>query len=131
MEFASSHVALVEPDSGLVEMVNCSFSSKHTEPAETRLQAQIPFHIIQIASGRCVLDGCCVADVALSVAAICIASPIQFVVCVFCNLATSDPLIDVTGSGEILRIIWNWRMSPSPKRTFFAVVLRREKKNET
>ncbi|KAH7816180.1 uncharacterized protein MONOS_18261 [Monocercomonoides exilis] len=103
MEFASSHVALVEPDSGLVEMVNCSFSSKHTEPAEARLQAQIPFHIIQIASGRCVLDGCCVADVALSVAAICIASPIQFVVssCVFCDLATSDPLIDVTGSGEI------------------------------
>eukprot|EP00770_Monocercomonoides_exilis_P011273 MONOS_11219.1-p1 / transcript=MONOS_11219.1 / gene=MONOS_11219 / organism=Monocercomonoides_exilis_PA203 / gene_product=unspecified product / transcript_product=unspecified product / location=Mono_scaffold00551:37732-40956(+) / protein_length=1074 / sequence_SO=supercontig / SO=protein_coding / is_pseudo=false len=103
VEFASSHVALVEPDSGLVEMVNCSFSSKHTEPAETRLQAQIPFHIIRIASGRCVLDGCCVADVALSVAAIHAASPIQFVVssCVFCNLATSDPLIDVTGSGEI------------------------------
>ncbi|KAH7826847.1 uncharacterized protein MONOS_17342 [Monocercomonoides exilis] len=103
VEFASFHIDLVEPDSGLVEMVNCSFRSKHAEPAEARLQAQIPFHIIRITSGRCVRDGCCVEDVALSVAAICIASPIQFVVssCAFCNLATSNPLIDVTGSGEI------------------------------
>ncbi|KAH7829810.1 uncharacterized protein MONOS_3353 [Monocercomonoides exilis] len=103
VEFASFHIDLVEPDSGLVEMVNCSFRSKHAEPAETRGNAQIPLHIIRITSGRCVLDGCCVEDVALSVAAICIASPIQFVVssCGFCNLATSNPLIDVTGSGDI------------------------------
>ncbi|KAH7832395.1 uncharacterized protein MONOS_14873 [Monocercomonoides exilis] len=104
--FTSFHIELVEPDSGSMETDNCSYRSKHTEPVETRGNAQIRLHIIRIAIGRYVLAGFYVEDFSLSVATICVASPYQFVVssCEFCNLANSDPFIDVTGNLEISAI---------------------------
>ncbi|KAH7831199.1 uncharacterized protein MONOS_15184 [Monocercomonoides exilis] len=109
---------------GLVETVNCSFGSKRTVSAKTRFHAQIPFHIIRIASERCVLDGCCLADVALSVAALCVASLNPFVASSVCS-ATWKPVMRSLMLQEVeesLRIICNWRMSPPQKATFFTIV---------
>ncbi|KAH7825339.1 uncharacterized protein MONOS_575 [Monocercomonoides exilis] len=103
--FASSHSFLLFPEGGLLEVTNCTFSTKITEGMGERVQSSIPFCIVRIERGECMLEGCVVSDLSLSASAVCMlqSAILSLISCDFFDLRMGTSLIDAV-EGEQLGI---------------------------
>ncbi|KAH7823564.1 uncharacterized protein MONOS_15210 [Monocercomonoides exilis] len=78
--FISSHESLISPEGGILEIMNCSFSSRQlVEGVNTEL-TNIPFHIINMAKGELQLDGCTISNLILQESALYLSSPLPSVI---------------------------------------------------
>eukprot|EP00770_Monocercomonoides_exilis_P014921 MONOS_14867.1-p1 / transcript=MONOS_14867.1 / gene=MONOS_14867 / organism=Monocercomonoides_exilis_PA203 / gene_product=unspecified product / transcript_product=unspecified product / location=Mono_scaffold01089:12442-17170(-) / protein_length=1553 / sequence_SO=supercontig / SO=protein_coding / is_pseudo=false len=104
-EFASFHSILLFPEGGLLEVTNCTFSTKVTEGMGDQAQANIPFCIVRIERGECMLEGCMVSDLSLSDSAVCMfqSAILSLISCDFFDLAMGTNLVN-TVEGEQLTI---------------------------
>ncbi|KAH7826430.1 uncharacterized protein MONOS_8326 [Monocercomonoides exilis] len=104
-EFASLHSILLYPVGGLLEVANCTFSTKITEGMGEHVQSSIPFCIVRIERGECMLEGCVVSDLSLSASAVCMlqSAILSLISCDFFDLRMGTSLIDAV-EGEQLGI---------------------------
>ncbi|KAH7816254.1 uncharacterized protein MONOS_3034 [Monocercomonoides exilis] len=101
--FISSHESLISSEGGILEIVNCSFSSKQSnEEGKARL-ANIPFHIIKMAKGELQLDGCTISNLILHKSALYLSSSLPSVVYSFdiSNSTISHSLVEIIECGQL------------------------------
>ncbi|KAH7831209.1 uncharacterized protein MONOS_3818 [Monocercomonoides exilis] len=101
--FASSHKSLISPEGGILEIVNCSFTTKQSNEEENEAFANIQFHIIKMEKGELQLDGCTISNLILQESALHLSSPLPSVIYLFTiyNSAISKSLIDINECGQL------------------------------
>ncbi|KAH7815656.1 uncharacterized protein MONOS_16010 [Monocercomonoides exilis] len=103
--FISSHESLISPEGGILEIMNCSFSSKQqTEDGErNEAFANIPFHLTKMENGELQLMECNVTNLELHKSAIHLSSPLPSVIdsLTICNSTIETTLIDIYECGQI------------------------------
>eukprot|EP00770_Monocercomonoides_exilis_P013232 MONOS_13179.1-p1 / transcript=MONOS_13179.1 / gene=MONOS_13179 / organism=Monocercomonoides_exilis_PA203 / gene_product=unspecified product / transcript_product=unspecified product / location=Mono_scaffold00786:24395-29480(+) / protein_length=1657 / sequence_SO=supercontig / SO=protein_coding / is_pseudo=false len=101
--FISSHESLISPDGGILEIMNCSFTSKQSTEEGNIEFAYIPFHIINTAKGELQLDGCTMSNLILQKSSIYLSSPIPSVIdsLTICNSTNKISLIEINECGSL------------------------------
>ncbi|KAH7831337.1 uncharacterized protein MONOS_12925 [Monocercomonoides exilis] len=101
--FISSHESFISPEGGILEMMNCSFSSKLLVEDGNAEFANIPFHLINMAKGELQLDGCTISNLILHESALFLSSPLPSVIYLLtiCNSTTETSLIDAYECGQL------------------------------
>ncbi|KAH7819571.1 uncharacterized protein MONOS_14087 [Monocercomonoides exilis] len=96
-DFISQHESLISPDGGMLEIMNCSFSSKQSDEEGNSAFANIPFRIINMEKGELQLDGCAISNLILQKYALHLSSSLPSVIdlLTFCNTTASKSLTDV------------------------------------
>ncbi|KAH7819482.1 uncharacterized protein MONOS_12157 [Monocercomonoides exilis] len=79
-DFISQHESLISPDGGMLEIMNCSFSSKQSDEEGNSAFANIPFRIINMAKGELQLDGCTMSNLILQESAFHLSSQLPSVI---------------------------------------------------
>ncbi|KAH7819220.1 uncharacterized protein MONOS_6176 [Monocercomonoides exilis] len=102
-DFISSHESLISPDKGILEVMNCSFTTKQLIEEGNAAVANIPFHIINLEKGELQLDGCSISNLILQKSALYLSSPLPSVVdsLTICNSTIATSLIDINECGQI------------------------------
>ncbi|KAH7828165.1 uncharacterized protein MONOS_5546 [Monocercomonoides exilis] len=100
--FTSSHESLISPEGGILEIMNCSFTTKQLTEGENADFANIPFHIFNMAKGELQLDGCSLSNLALHKSALYLSSQLPSVLdsLTFCNSTIEISLIDINECGQ-------------------------------
>ncbi|KAH7831407.1 uncharacterized protein MONOS_9415 [Monocercomonoides exilis] len=101
--FISSHESLILPEGGILEIMNCSFSSKQLTEGVNEELAVIPFHIINVAKGELQLDGCTISNLILQESAFHLSSQLPSVIYLLsiCNSTIKTSLIDINECGQL------------------------------
>ncbi|KAH7825312.1 uncharacterized protein MONOS_600 [Monocercomonoides exilis] len=101
--FNSRHDSLISPEGGILEIMNCSFTSKQSADGENADFANIPFHIINMAKGELQLDGCIASNLILQESTLYLSSPLPSVIdsLTICNSTISKPLLDINEFGQL------------------------------
>ncbi|KAH7821438.1 uncharacterized protein MONOS_7931 [Monocercomonoides exilis] len=101
--FISSHESLISPDGGILEIMNCSFSSKPSNEEGNSAFASIQFHIIKMEKGELQLDGCTISDLILQEPALYLSSSLPSVIYLFeiFNSTIKTSLININECGQL------------------------------
>ncbi|KAH7832045.1 uncharacterized protein MONOS_401 [Monocercomonoides exilis] len=101
--FISSHESLISPEGGILEVMDCSFTSKQLKEGVNAEFANIPFHIINMKKGELQLDGCSISNLILQKSALHLSSSLQSVIYLFtvCNSTIETSLIDINECGQL------------------------------
>ncbi|KAH7818133.1 uncharacterized protein MONOS_3932 [Monocercomonoides exilis] len=101
--FISSHESLISPEGGILEIINCSFSSKQSNEEGNAEYANIPFHIIQMRKGELQLDGCTISNLILQKSSIYLSSSLPSVIYLFeiSNSTIKTSLINIKECGQL------------------------------
>ncbi|KAH7823238.1 uncharacterized protein MONOS_3504 [Monocercomonoides exilis] len=101
--FISSHETLISPEGGILEIMNCSFTSKQLIEEGNAELANIPFHIIQMSKGELQLDGCTMSNLILQKSALHLSSqlPSEIDSLTICNSTISHSVIKIIGCGQL------------------------------
>ncbi|KAH7819139.1 uncharacterized protein MONOS_3293 [Monocercomonoides exilis] len=79
-DFISSHESLISPDGGILEIMNCSFTTKQFMEKGNMTFENIPFHIIKMEKGELQLDACTISNLILQESALHFSSPLPSVI---------------------------------------------------
>ncbi|KAH7824999.1 uncharacterized protein MONOS_6794 [Monocercomonoides exilis] len=101
--FISSHESLISPDGGILEIMNCSFSSKQSNEEGNAAFANIPFHIYNMEKGELQLMECTLSNLILQESALHLSSPLPSVIYLFeiFNSTVSHSLIEIFECGQL------------------------------
>ncbi|KAH7824382.1 uncharacterized protein MONOS_4812 [Monocercomonoides exilis] len=101
--FISSHESLMSPERGILEIMNCSFTTKQSNKEGNIELACIPFHIINMDKGELQLDGCTMSNLILQESALYLSSSIPSVIYLFeiRNLTVSHYLVEIIECGQL------------------------------
>ncbi|KAH7830269.1 uncharacterized protein MONOS_11790 [Monocercomonoides exilis] len=101
--FISQHGSLISPEEGILEIMNCSFTSKQSNEEGNVEFANIPFHIINMAKGELQLDGCTISNLILQKSSIYLSSSLPSVIYLFeiSNSTVSHSLVEIIESGQL------------------------------
>ncbi|KAH7823214.1 uncharacterized protein MONOS_3529 [Monocercomonoides exilis] len=102
-DFISSHESLISPEGGILEIMNCSFTTKQSNEEGNPAFASIPFHIINMEKGELQLDGCTMSNLILHESALYLSSQLLSVIYLLsiCNLTISHSLIEIIECGQL------------------------------
>ncbi|KAH7826652.1 uncharacterized protein MONOS_7373 [Monocercomonoides exilis] len=102
-DFISSHELLISQDGGILEIVNCSFSSKPPVEGVNAEFANIPFHIFNMEKGEFQLMECAISNLILQESAFHLSSPLPSVIdsLMICNSTVSKNLLDINECGQL------------------------------
>ncbi|KAH7824871.1 uncharacterized protein MONOS_18609 [Monocercomonoides exilis] len=102
-DFISSHESLISPEGGILEVMNCSFSSKQSNEERNIELANIPFHIINMEKGELQLDGCTISNLILQKSSIYLSSSFPSVIYLLTisNSIIKTSLIDINECGQL------------------------------
>ncbi|KAH7828205.1 uncharacterized protein MONOS_9970 [Monocercomonoides exilis] len=100
--FISSHESLISPEGGILEIMNCSFSSKQPNEEGKEDFANIPFCIINMKNGELQLMECKISNLILQETAIYLSSSLPSVIdsLTICNSTSEISLIDINECGQ-------------------------------
>ncbi|KAH7828114.1 uncharacterized protein MONOS_5057 [Monocercomonoides exilis] len=100
--FVSQHESLISPEGGILEIVNCSFSSKQLKEGVNEDFANIPFHIINMEKGELQLDGCAISNLILQESALHLSSQLPSVIdsLTISNSTMETSLINIKECGQ-------------------------------
>ncbi|KAH7816261.1 uncharacterized protein MONOS_3041 [Monocercomonoides exilis] len=101
--FISSHESLISSEGGILEMMNCSFTSKQSNEEGNEAFANIQFHIINMVKGELQLDGCAISNLILHKSALYLSSSLPSVVYSFdiSNSTISHSLVEIIECGQL------------------------------
>ncbi|KAH7818088.1 uncharacterized protein MONOS_5720 [Monocercomonoides exilis] len=101
--FISSHESLISPEGGILEIVNCSFTSKQSNEEGNIELANIPFHIINTAEGELQVDGCTISNLILHKSALYLSSQLPSVIdsLTICNSTMKTFLMEINECGQL------------------------------
>ncbi|KAH7826463.1 uncharacterized protein MONOS_2160 [Monocercomonoides exilis] len=101
--FISSHESLMSPEGGILEIMNCSFSSKLPVEGVNAAFASIPFHIINMEKGELQIMEFTISNLILHESALCLSSLLPSVIdsLSLCNSTTDTSLIDINECGQL------------------------------
>ncbi|KAH7831195.1 uncharacterized protein MONOS_15565 [Monocercomonoides exilis] len=101
--FVSQHESLISPEGGILEIMNCLFTSKQSNEEENEAFANIPFHTIKMVKGELQLDGCTISNLILHESALHLSSPFPLVIdsLTICNSTIETSLIDINECGQL------------------------------
>ncbi|KAH7831333.1 uncharacterized protein MONOS_12921 [Monocercomonoides exilis] len=101
--FISSHESFISPEGGILEVMNCSFSSKLLVEDGNAEFANIPFRIIYMEKGELQLDGCTISNLILHESALFLSSPLSSVIdsLTICHSTISKSLVDINECGQL------------------------------
>ncbi|KAH7830825.1 uncharacterized protein MONOS_4121 [Monocercomonoides exilis] len=101
--FNSQQESLISSEGGILEIMNCSFTSKQSTEEGNVEFAYIPFHIINTAKGELRLDGCFLSNLVLhkSVFYLSSTSPSVIDSLTFCNSTIKISLIEIYECGSL------------------------------
>ncbi|KAH7816073.1 uncharacterized protein MONOS_13510 [Monocercomonoides exilis] len=101
--FISSHESLMSPEGGILEVMNCSFSSKQSAEEGNVAFTIIPFHIFNMAKGELQLDGCTISNLVLQKSALHLSSQLPSVIYLFeiSNSTISHSLVEIIECGKL------------------------------
>ncbi|KAH7818080.1 uncharacterized protein MONOS_14377fu14378 [Monocercomonoides exilis] len=101
--FISQHESLISPEGGILEIINCSFTSKQSTGEGNIEFANIPFHIINMEKGELQLDGCAISNLILHESALSLSSSLSSVIYLFeiFNSTIKTSLIDINECGQL------------------------------
>ncbi|KAH7827848.1 uncharacterized protein MONOS_7872 [Monocercomonoides exilis] len=101
--FISLHKSLISPEGGILEIVNCSFTTKRLIEEGNAELASIPFHLINIENGELQLDGCTISDLILQKSALSLSSPLSSSIdsLMICNSTVSHSLVEIIECGQL------------------------------
>ncbi|KAH7828201.1 uncharacterized protein MONOS_13355 [Monocercomonoides exilis] len=102
-DFISSHESLISPEGGILEIMNCSFSSKQPNEEGNATFADIQFHIFNMAKGELQLDGCSLSNLILQKSALYLLSPLPSVIdsLTISNSTMETSLLDINECGQL------------------------------
>ncbi|KAH7822194.1 uncharacterized protein MONOS_8208 [Monocercomonoides exilis] len=100
--FISSHESLISPEGGILEIMNCSFSSKQPVEGVNAEFARIPFDIINMRKGELQLEGCTISNLILQKFSVYLSSSPPSVIYLFeiSNSTVSHSLVEIIESGQ-------------------------------
>ncbi|KAH7826410.1 uncharacterized protein MONOS_4213 [Monocercomonoides exilis] len=101
--FISSHESLISPEGGILEIINCSFSSKQSAGEGNIELAYIPLYIINTAEGELQLDGCTISNLVLHEAVLYLSSALPSTIdsLMICNSTVSHSLVEIIECGQL------------------------------
>ncbi|KAH7830625.1 uncharacterized protein MONOS_667 [Monocercomonoides exilis] len=101
--FISSHESLISPEGGILEIMNCSFTTKQLAEDGNIELAIIPFHLINMEKGELQLMECKVNNLILHKSALSLSSPLPSVIDSFeiCNSTIKTSLIEINECGQL------------------------------
>ncbi|KAH7828179.1 uncharacterized protein MONOS_5558 [Monocercomonoides exilis] len=101
--FISQHESLISPEGGILEVMNCSFTTKQLTEGVNEEFANIPFHIINMKKGELQLMECKISNLILQETAIYLSSSLPSVIdsLTFCNSTIEISLIDINECGKL------------------------------
>ncbi|KAH7827007.1 uncharacterized protein MONOS_4819 [Monocercomonoides exilis] len=101
--FISSHESLISPEGGILEIVNCSFTTKQLTDGVNATVANIPFHIINMEKGEFQLDGCTISNLNLRESALHLSSSLPSVIYLLTinNSTIETSLIGINECGQL------------------------------
>ncbi|KAH7828042.1 uncharacterized protein MONOS_9337 [Monocercomonoides exilis] len=101
--FISSHESLISPEGGILEIMNCSFTTKQLTKGNSAEFAKIPIHIINMEKGELQLDGCSISNLILHKSALYLSSPLPSVIYLFeiSNSTVSHSLVETFECGNL------------------------------
>ncbi|KAH7828335.1 uncharacterized protein MONOS_3415 [Monocercomonoides exilis] len=104
--FYSQHESLISPEGGILEIKNCSFSSKQSNEEGNAELASIPFHIINMKKGGLQLDGCAISNLVFHKSALYLSSSFPSVIdsLTICNSTIKTSLLDINECGQLTLI---------------------------
>ncbi|KAH7825036.1 uncharacterized protein MONOS_10872 [Monocercomonoides exilis] len=102
--FISSHESLISPEGGILEVMNCSFTTKQLTEGVNEEFANIPYHIFNMAKGELQLDGCTISYLILQKSALYLSSTILSTVdsITIFNSTIETSLIDINECGQLI-----------------------------
>ncbi|KAH7830360.1 uncharacterized protein MONOS_3173 [Monocercomonoides exilis] len=101
--FTSTHESLMSPEGGILEIMNCSFTSKQSEDGRNAAFANIPLHLINMDKGELQLDGCSISNLILQKSSIYLSSSLPSVIYLFeiSNSTVSHSLVEIIECGQL------------------------------
>ncbi|KAH7825663.1 putative Protein tyrosine and serine/threonine kinase [Monocercomonoides exilis] len=101
--FISQHESLMSPEEGILEIMNCSFSSKQPMESVNAEFANISLHIINMRKGELQLDGCSMSNLILYESALYLSSslPSSIDSLMIYNSTIKISLIDINECGQL------------------------------
>ncbi|KAH7817691.1 uncharacterized protein MONOS_15877 [Monocercomonoides exilis] len=95
--FISQHESLISPEGGILEVMNCSFTTKQSNEEGNAEFATIPFHIINMVKGELQLDGCTISNLILHESSLHLSSSLPSVIYLFeiFNSIVSHSLVEI------------------------------------
>ncbi|KAH7823551.1 uncharacterized protein MONOS_9436 [Monocercomonoides exilis] len=101
--FISQHESLISPEGGILEIMNCSFTTKQSSGEGNAEFANIPFHIFNMAKGELQLDGCAISNLVLHESALYLSSPLPSVIYLLtiCNSTILKSPLDINECGQL------------------------------
>ncbi|KAH7830573.1 uncharacterized protein MONOS_1534 [Monocercomonoides exilis] len=101
--FISSHESLISPEGGILETMNCSFTTKQSAEERNAVFANIPFHIINMDKGESQLMECKVTNLILRESVLYLSSPLPSVIdsLTICNSTINTSLIEINECGQL------------------------------
>ncbi|KAH7815695.1 uncharacterized protein MONOS_119 [Monocercomonoides exilis] len=103
LDFVSSHESLISPEGGILEIMNCLFTTKQSAEEGNSECATIPFHIINMEKGELQLDGCTISNLILHESALNLSSPLPSVIysLTICNSTISRSFVEIIECGQL------------------------------
>ncbi|KAH7831153.1 uncharacterized protein MONOS_9677 [Monocercomonoides exilis] len=101
--FISSHDSLISPEGGILEIMNCSFTTKQLTEGENVVFANVPFHIFNMAKGELQLMECSMSNLILQESALYLSSQLPSVIdsLTICNSTIKTSLININECGQL------------------------------
>ncbi|KAH7817784.1 uncharacterized protein MONOS_1882 [Monocercomonoides exilis] len=102
--FISQHESLISPEGGILEVMNCSFTTKQLTEGVNEEFANIPYHIFNMAKGELQLDGCAISNLILHESALSLSSsqlPSVIDSLTISNSTIETFLIDINECGQL------------------------------
>ncbi|KAH7831159.1 uncharacterized protein MONOS_13105 [Monocercomonoides exilis] len=101
--FASTHESLISPEGGIIEVMNCSFTTKQSTEGVNAEFANVPFHIFDMEKGELQLDGSEISNLILHESVLYLSSPLQSVIdsLTICNSTIETSLLDINECGQL------------------------------
>eukprot|EP00770_Monocercomonoides_exilis_P016173 MONOS_16124.1-p1 / transcript=MONOS_16124.1 / gene=MONOS_16124 / organism=Monocercomonoides_exilis_PA203 / gene_product=unspecified product / transcript_product=unspecified product / location=Mono_scaffold01517:1-7258(-) / protein_length=2401 / sequence_SO=supercontig / SO=protein_coding / is_pseudo=false len=101
--FISTHESLISPEGGILEIMNCTFSSKLFEDGVNVEFANIPFHIINMEKGELQLYECSISNLVLQKSVLYLSSQLPSVIdsLTIFNSTISHSLIEIIECGRL------------------------------
>ncbi|KAH7821919.1 uncharacterized protein MONOS_1219 [Monocercomonoides exilis] len=101
--FISQHESLISPEGGILEIMNCSFTTKRLIEEGNVVNANIPFNIINMEKGEEQLDGCTMSNLILQKSSIYLSSSLPSVIYLFeiSNSTVSHSLVEINECGQL------------------------------
>ncbi|KAH7830545.1 uncharacterized protein MONOS_1509 [Monocercomonoides exilis] len=101
--FIYSHESLISPEGEILEIMNCSFTTKQLPEEGNAEYASIPFHLLNMEKGELQLMECKVNNLILHKSALSLSSPHPSAInsLMFCNSTVKTSLIEINECGQM------------------------------